>query len=214
METFRSWIGMPSAGGVKATSKQTNQDLSERQNVLLRRQQQQLQIDQANLEDTIERMNAAVKAGHGQEAKRHMQERNRLQQSIRMQQGKIDNLMGTQSILANADENLLQAEIMKHGAVELEELQKQTEAIDIDSIMDTLQDGHAQTFDYSSRLATPFHANQYGGTSEETGMAVDDELELLMQQAADEKVAGFENAPIGKTKVAPVANLTRRKAQK
>lgn len=217
METFRYYIGMPSTKTAAPVATRAN--LEERQDILLKRQQQQLQIDQANLEDTVERMTACIKAGRSAEAKRHMQDRNRLEQNIRIQQGKIENLMGTQSILANADENLTQAEIMKHGAGELAQLQKQTEAIDIDDVMDTLQDGHSQTSDYSARLAAPFHANRYGGESEETGMAVDDELELLMQQAADERLADFDNAPvsepIGKTKVTPEpTTLLRRKAQK
>lgn len=196
MDRMRGWIGMAPAS---TTDQQASSygvgggDRGQRQNLLLERQRQQLMIDEARLEDVQANLGAAVKAGRSVEAKRLIQERNQLQHGIQLQKGKINNLVGTQSVLATADENLVQAELMKDGAKELEVIQKRTEEIDLDDVVDRYRDATQQTKQFSQRLADPFDDGMEAYESHETGMDVDTELEMLMQQAADEKTAELDS---------------------
>jgi hypothetical protein len=206
MDRVRGWIGLSTSSANSATTS-SNEDVAEKREMLMERQRQQLMIDCARLEDVETKLNSAVKSGKSAEAKRLIQERNKLQQAVRLQQGKINNLIGTQSVLATADENLLQAELMRDGAKELTHIQKQTEAIDLDGVVDLYRDATQQTHNFSQRLADPFD-DMNGLECDETGLDIDDELQMLMQQAADEKAAQLQTMDIPPAKTSPTAGST------
>lgn len=196
---MRGWIGLSTSSQTTSSSQQSLEDVGEKRARLLQRQQQQLMIEQAKLEDVQEKISVAVKQGKSLEAKRLLQERNQIQKNIQLQEGKINNLHKTHSIVATTDENLILAELMSDGAQELDHIQQKTEAVDLENVVEKYREASSQTLSFSERLADPLDSfSQYALESPDTGLDVDEELELLMQQAADEKTAGLDSIPTPK----------------
>lgn len=112
----------------------------------------------------------------------------------------IDNLRFTQKNIDEASANLEQATIMKDSAAQIGELVEETEAIDLDGIVDDVRDGVERNQEYSNRLSEPIFSQAIDSDDEvgEGDVSLKDELAMLM--AGDPKEYDMPDAPNGNLK--------------
>lgn len=144
-----------------------------------------------------------------------------LQIELKQLDGKIANMRSTQDTISTAEANHQQALMMRDGASKLSAIQKQTEKIDLDDIVDTYQDAAQLNVEHSDRLSTPIFNNSgsvYGGQFDND---VDDEVTRLLAQASDEQVAvtlltspSPPTTTTAPTKISAVTVSSKRRQQK
>lgn len=195
MQWFQNLIGLstnesepppPSGGEVQDPQK------------LLRAQKGQLKVLNANLSILMLEIQQAVDEGNTTKVAAKVGEKNQIQKEIRLLEGKIRNQEAAQRVVATAHSNKDQALLLRNAAAELGTVVGETEKIDLDTIVDTFQDHAAVTQEFSTRLSEPLFSSDAYGTNEE-GQDVNDEVEMLMQKAADAKTSSLlgTNVPKG-----------------
>lgn len=211
MNWFQNLIGLSSSSNVEVQDEKHSSPQDPQK--LLRAQKGQLKILNANLQLVTQEIQQAVDEGNKSKATSKIAERNQLQTEIRLIEGKIRNQEAAQRVVATAHSNKDQALLLKDAASELGAVVQETEKIDLDTIVDTFQDNAAQTHEFSSRLSEPLFSSAAYATNEE-GQDVDDEVEMLMQKAADAKTVGLmgtntpkNNPPPTQLKYPPTSQL-------
>jgi len=110
--------------------------------------------------------------------------------------GQLDNMLEHDRTLQAASANVQQATLMKSGAEQLTSMVTEAEQIDIDGVIDQLQDGASLTHEMSNRLAEPIYASGASAYGDLDEPDVDEQVERLMQQAADEKAVQMRTDPL------------------
>lgn len=123
-----------------------------------------------------------IKRGDRVGAKRMLVRKQTLQKDLEVIHGKLANHDQIARSLATAQTNQEQAVLMRSDANSLEQIVEDTEKIDLDDIVDTIQDGAYRTNEFSNRLSEPIIRNA------EAEDEVNNELDALMQRAADERL--------------------------
>jgi len=180
---LRSWLGTEAAAPApKPARAAPNAD------ALLRAQRMQLGQLRDEAQEVREEMEAAVRASNQPLVRAKLARLKQLEGDIRLTQAKLDNVGAQQRTLQSADANVQQAVLMGAGADQLEALVREADDIDLDDVVDRLQDGAARTHEFSTRLSEPLMTHYDEGD-------IDEEVEQLMQRAADERTAGLLDAP-------------------
>lgn len=188
MDWFRNAIGLTTASYPQSqpqiTSTRPEANAQENSATLLRKKKLQLGTLKDDIEDLQREIEEAGDAGNTTLAASKIQRRNQLQKEARLLEGQIRNHEDTQRVIENASANREQALLMRNGANQLDSIVNETERIDLDEIVDTMQDAAARTQDFSSRLSEPlFSSDAYASDD------VNEEVKLLMERKADEKTA-------------------------
>lgn len=202
MEWFRNAIGLTTASFPTEKNEPPKSTSIQDAAALLRKKR----LDLSMLREDIRELNAEIEEagdqGNARLATEKIQRRNQLEKEARLLEGQIRNHESVHRTISNASANKEQALLMRDGANQLDSIVNETEKIDLDDIVDRLQDGAAQTHDFSSRLSEPlfsFDANLFNGD----GQDVDDEVAKLMQRKAEEKTAGLSTLGTYSPKVIP-----------
>lgn len=195
MEKLRQWTGMSTANPTQQQQQQQargNANAEERKAHLILKQQNELAMQEARLEAVNQRLQIATAQKKPNVMKQCIQERNALQQQIQMLAGQLRNLEETNALVAKAETQLEQVRLMESGAIELEHIQKETENINAEDIIDKYKESAIQTREFGSLLATPFDITAgYDDTDPETGLDADDEVQMLLERQADEAAASL-----------------------
>jgi hypothetical protein len=142
----------------------------------------------AGKQDELDEVNEDISAAMGARDKTSMAtlivRKRQLTREIANLNGKLANVRVQSRTALDAEANLEQAKLTAEAAYEIQHLNRQAEGIDIDAVVDDLQDGVADTMEYSNRLAEPLDAS--GGYDMET---VDEEMERLMREQDDGEAA-------------------------
>ena len=209
MEWFRNAIGL-TAATFPAEKNEPPKSTSTQDAVALLRKKK---LDLSMLREDIRELNAEIEEagdqGNTRVATEKIQKRNQLEKEARILEGQIRNHESVHRTISNASANKEQALLMRDGANQLDSIVNDTEKIDLDDIVDRLQDGAAQTHDFSSRLSEPLFssdADLFNGD----GQDVDDEVAKLMQRKAEEKTAGLSSPKVIPSKVDPQPGLIKR----
>jgi hypothetical protein len=207
MNWFQNLIGL-SSEKVVAPPKGEGEGIQDPQK-LVRAQKGQLKILNASLSIVISEIKEASEEGNKSKLSTKIAERNQLQTEIRLLEGKIRNQEAAQRVVATAHSNKDQAVLLRNAATELGAVVEETEKIDLDTIVDTFQDNAAQTHEFSSRLSEPLFSSAAYATNED-GQDVDEEVEMLMQQAADAKMSGLLGVNTPKNPPPPTEVITTK----
>lgn len=202
MNWFQNFIGLSNSESNTTTPNNSTPKSSEDPQKLLRAQKGQLKILNASLSIITEEIKDAVDEGNKNKATTKIAERNQLQTEIRLLEGKIRNQEAAQRVVATAHSNKDQALLLRDAASELGAVVQETEKIDLDTIVDTFQDNASQTHEFSSRLSEPLFSSAAYATNEE-GQDVDEEVEMMMQRAADAKTSGLLDSNVPKNSPPP-----------
>jgi hypothetical protein len=207
MNWFQNLIGLSSETVVAPRKGEVegNQDPQK----LVRAQKGQLKILNASLSIVVDEIQQASSEGNKSKLSTKIAERNQLQTEIRLLEGKIRNQEAAQRVVATAHSNKDQAVLLRNAATELGTVVEETEKIDLDTIVDTFQDNAAQTHDFSSRLSEPLFSSAAYATNED-GQDIDEEVEMLMQQAADARTASLLGVNTPKNPPPPTEVITTK----
>lgn len=194
MDALRSFLGMGAGDSAPAPAPVyrggNGKTFSERADALARAQAMQLAMKQDELEEVDAGIEAAKGARDRTALARLIARKRQLAREIQNLSGRLANVRVQSRTALTAEANLEQARLTAEAAQEIQYLNRQAESIDIDGAVDDLQEGVADTMEYSDRLAEPLDT---GGFNLET---VDEEIDRLMRnQEEAEATEAMRGAP-------------------
>jgi len=193
MEWLRSTIGIsdpapppkkPNAVLERHKQESTVKTYDERSGALVRAQAMKIEMKEMEIAESDALCRKAVKERNQAQAKRHLTRSNQLKQELNTLRAKHNNLSQTGSKIADANQNLAQALLVKDGADELQGAVDAMEEIDLDDAIDKLQDNAAIVQEHDDRLSEPIL-----GSNAIMDDDVDDQLAAMMQQQDDADAA-------------------------
>lgn len=161
----------------------------ERAEALVRAQAMKIEMKEMEIAESEALCRKAVKDRDQGKAKRHLMRVNQLKQELNTLRAKHNNLSQTGSKIADANQNLAQALLVKDGADELEGAVAAMDEINLDDAVDKLQDNAAIVQEHDDRLSEPILGNTVLMEDD-----VDDQLAAMMREQ-DEKDAASINFP-------------------
>lgn len=125
----------------------------------------------------------AARDGRAKRLKELLTRRDALASKIGMTRGQLDNQLAASETIGRAEANRDQVLLYQQAAGRLTQIQKETDRLDLDDILDMYQEGSVMTKEHSSRLAQPLD----GSSAMIDEDVVDAEVQALLDRAAEER---------------------------
>ncbi len=170
-------------------------ELQQKRSTLLRTQKMQLDQLQDELEELQEAKKFYIQRQDKVKLRDTLERIGIIEEETETLQGKIDNQEYLEKQFTDAHQNRDQAKLMQAGAKEMESIVNDTERIDLDSVVDRYEDASRTTDSFNKRLAKPMRRGGGAIHARKRQENVDAELDRLMQEEADKRMASLDMMP-------------------
>jgi hypothetical protein len=212
MDKLRSWVGMVSpasaSGGVRSPMPALSaEEAEQKRSALIRTKRLELESLEEEAKEIEQDIADAARDGKAKKLKELLTRRDAIAAEKALVRGQLDNQLAASKTIGRAESNRDQALLYQQAAGRLTEIQKETDRLDLDEILDNYQEGSSVTKEHSDRLARPLESNTIVDED-----VVDDEVQALIDRAAEERRLTMPDPVTTKPQPAsPTVQLRQRK---